>query len=74
MAHFQLGSQTLKYLPRQTELQIFVKTLTGTTNITLDVKPPDSIDNVKQKMPLIFACKQLEPPTWRTATVPQYCY
>ena len=30
-------------------MQIFVKTLTGKT-ITLDVEPPDTIDNVKQKI------------------------
>ena len=31
-------------------MQIFVKTLTGKT-ITLDVEPPDTIENVKQKIP-----------------------
>uniref|UniRef100_A0A670Z1P9 Ubiquitin-like domain-containing protein n=1 Tax=Pseudonaja textilis TaxID=8673 RepID=A0A670Z1P9_PSETE len=37
-------------------MQIFVKTLTG-KNITLEVEPSDTIENVKK---LIFAGKQLE--------------
>ena len=37
-------------------MQIFVKTLTGKT-ITLEVEPSDSIENVKAKIQVIFACK-----------------
>ena len=38
---------------RTTNMQIFVKTLTGKT-ITLEVEPSDSIDNVKAKIQVPF--------------------
>ena len=40
-------------------MQIFVKTLTGKT-ITLEVEPSDTIENVKAKIQVMQALKQIK--------------